>query len=76
VKGKDAHPFYKWAAAERSLEGPRWNFHKYLIGRDGYLKAAFTLTVEPTDSLVTAAIEKELGGCKAGAPKTRPLSNF
>jgi glutathione peroxidase len=62
VKGKDAHPFYKWAAAEHSLEGPRWNFHKYLIGRDGYLKAAFALAVEPTDPLVTAAIEKELGG--------------
>jgi glutathione peroxidase len=61
VKGKDAHPFYKWAAAERPLEGPRWNFHKYLVGRDGYLKAAFSSAVEPTDPLVVAAIEKELG---------------
>lgn len=60
VKGKDAHPFYRWAAVERPLEGPRWNFHKYLIGRDGYLKAAFTSAVEPTDPLVIAAIEKEL----------------
>ena len=42
VKGKDAHPFYKWALTERPLEGPRWNFHKYLIGRDGYLKAGFS----------------------------------
>jgi glutathione peroxidase len=61
VKGKDAHPFYKWAAAERPLEGPRWNFHKYLVGRDGYLTAAFSSAVEPTDPLVVAAIEKELG---------------
>ena len=60
VKGKDAHPFYKWAAAERPLEGPRWNFHKYLIGRDGYLKAAFNSAVEPTDPIIIAAIEKEL----------------
>jgi hypothetical protein len=35
VKGKDAHPFYKWAALERPLEAPRWNFHKYLIDRSG-----------------------------------------
>ncbi|MFY9601583.1 MAG: glutathione peroxidase [Pseudolabrys sp.] len=60
VKGKDAHPFYRWAAAERPLEAPRWNFHKYLIGRDGYLKAGFSSAVEPTDPLVIAAIEREL----------------
>ena len=60
VKGKDAHPFYKWAVAERPLDGPRWNFRKYLIGRDGYLKAAFGSAVEPTDPIIVAAIEKEL----------------
>jgi glutathione peroxidase len=62
VKGKDAHPFFKWAATDRPLEAPRWNFHKYLIGRDGQLKAAFSSAVEPTDPLVIAAIEKELAG--------------
>ncbi|HEY6022715.1 MAG TPA: glutathione peroxidase, partial [Pseudolabrys sp.] len=60
VKGKDAHPFYKWAAAERPLEAPRWNFHKYLVGRDGYLKAGFTSALEPNDPLVIARLEKEL----------------
>src|SRR4029079_4452494 len=35
VRGADAHPFYKWAAAERPKDVPRWNFHKYLIGADG-----------------------------------------
>jgi glutathione peroxidase len=60
VKGKEAHPFYRWAAAERPLEAPRWNFHKYLIGRDGQLKAAFTSAVEPNDPRVIAAIENEL----------------
>ncbi len=29
VVGPDAHPFYRWAAAERPRETPRWNFHKY-----------------------------------------------
>ena len=60
VKGRDAHPFYKWAAIERPLDAPRWNFHKYLIGRDGHLKASFTSAVEPNDPRVIAAIEKEL----------------
>ncbi len=62
VKGKDAHPFYRWAAQERPLEAPRWNFHKYLIGRDGRLKAGFTSAVEPSDPRLIAAIEQELAG--------------
>ena len=62
VKGAAAHPFYKWAAQERPLEAPRWNFHKYLIGRDGRLKAAFTSATDPNDPRVIAAIEQELTG--------------
>jgi len=60
VKGPDAHPFYRWAAAERPLETPRWNFHKYLIGRSGLLKSSFVSAVEPTEPKVIAAIETEL----------------
>ena len=60
VKGPDAHPFYKWAALERPLEAPRWNFHKYLIARDGRLRAGFTSAMGPTDPQIVAAIEREL----------------
>jgi glutathione peroxidase len=59
VKGPSAHPFYKWAAAERPLEMPRWNFHKYLIGRDGRIAAVFSTQTEPTDTKVIAAIARE-----------------
>ena len=61
VKGAGAHPFYKWAASERPHDLPRWNFHKYLIGRDGRIAAMFATETEPTDPRVIAAIEKELG---------------
>lgn len=60
VKGKDAHPFYRWAMQERPAESPRWNFHKYLIARDGRLRASFASAVEPTDPRIIAAIEQEL----------------
>ncbi|BCM84397.1 glutathione peroxidase [Methylobacterium indicum] len=60
VTGPQAHPFYRWAAAEKPAETPRWNFHKYLVGRDGHLAAAFATPVEPTDTRVIAAIVKEL----------------
>lgn len=60
VKGANAHPFYRWAAQERPLETPRWNFHKYLVGRDGSLRAAFASAIEPTDPRVISAVELEL----------------
>ena len=41
VKGPNAHPFYKWAAEARPRDVPRWNFHKYLVGRDGYIADIF-----------------------------------
>jgi glutathione peroxidase len=41
VRGANPHPFYRWAAAERPLETPRWNFHKDLIGRDGRIASVF-----------------------------------
>jgi glutathione peroxidase len=62
VKGKDAHPFYRWAAQERPLEAPRWNFHKYLIGRDCRLRATFASAVDPNDPRLIAAIEREMAG--------------
>jgi glutathione peroxidase len=59
VKGPNAHPFYKWAASERPLDTPRWNFHKYLVGRDGHIAAVFATDIEPMDARVINAIVKE-----------------
>jgi glutathione peroxidase len=61
VRGANPHPFYKWAASERPLETPRWNFHKYLIGRDGRIAAVFPTAIEPMDARVINAVAKELG---------------
>ena len=60
VRGPATHPFYKWAALERPGDTPRWNFHKYLVGRDGHIAAVFATQTEPTDPRVIAAIEREL----------------
>jgi glutathione peroxidase len=60
VKGAGAHPFYKWAAAERPRDVPRWNFHKYLIGRDGHLAEVFPESIEPTDTRIRTAIARSL----------------
>ena len=60
VKGPNAHPFYKWAAEARPKEVPRWNFHKYLIGRDGYIAEVFPESVEPSDTRVKTAMARAL----------------
>ena len=60
VKGANAHPFYRWAAEARPKDVPRWNFHKYLVGRDGYIAEIFPETVEPSDTRVKTAIARAL----------------
>ncbi|WP_407146562.1 glutathione peroxidase [Bradyrhizobium sp. ORS 86] len=60
VKGANAHPFYRWAAEVRPKDVPRWNFHKYLIGRDGYIADVFPESVVPEDTRVKTAIARTL----------------
>ena len=61
VKGKAAHPFFRYVAdtlGEESL--PRWNFHKYLIDPDGRLIGAWPSKSEPAGAEITGAIEEAL----------------
>ena len=60
VKGPNAHPFYRWAANARPKDVPRWNFHKYLVGRDGYLAEVFPESVDPLDTRVKTGIARAL----------------
>ena len=64
VKGAQATPLYLDLARETGVQ-PGWNFHKYLIGRDGKVVANFSSKVKPDDPQLVAAIESEL---KAAAP--------
>ncbi len=56
VIGGEAHPFYRWVAAELGEDNaPRWNFHKYLLDKDGALAGAWPSRVEPlADEIVDA----------------------
>lgn len=60
VKGTEAHPFYRWAAAQRPTETPRWNFHKYLIGRSGELLGGYSSITDPIGPQLVRAIGQEL----------------
>jgi glutathione peroxidase len=62
VVGPEAHPFYPWAAEQLgAAAAPRWNFHKYIVARDGRLVAWFPTATEPTAPEVAEAIEAALG---------------
>lgn len=65
VRGDEATPFYK-ALAKATGEAPKWNFHKYLIGRDGKVVANFGSRTKPDAPEVIAAIEAAL---RQPAPK-------
>ena len=59
VSGKDANPVYQELAA-RTGQPPQWNFHKYLVARDGAVLAAYPSTVKPGDAKLGQAIEGAL----------------
>jgi glutathione peroxidase len=59
VVGPKATPLYK-DLAKVSGTAPKWNFHKYLLGRDGKLIASWGSKTTPDDPAIVAAIERAL----------------
>jgi len=55
VKEGEAHPFFDQLAATAGTY-PTWNFHKYLIGRDGQLISEFSPRTQPYSDDLLAAI--------------------
>lgn len=56
VKGDKAHPFYA-DLARRAGQTPRWNFHKYLIGRDGKTVRSYPSQTEPDDAALLRDVQ-------------------
>ncbi|MBN8606305.1 MAG: glutathione peroxidase [Caulobacterales bacterium] len=55
------HPFYKWVAEELGESAlPRWNFHKYLIDKNGVLVGAFPSKAAPLEPDMLDAIKSAL----------------
>ncbi len=63
VNGASAHPLYKYLTKARpgllGTEGIKWNFTKFLVGRDGGVVKRYAPTVEPKE--IAGDIEKLLG---------------
>ena len=58
VSGKKAHPFYLCAKQTLGvLSAPKWNFHKYLVNKEGGLVDFYVSTTKPTSDKITQKIE-------------------
>lgn len=65
VNGKDRSPVYEFLTGPDNPIGPhkvRWNFHKYLLDRDGRIAATYDPKIEPDDPKLIADIDNALAG--------------
>ena len=61
VSGAQAHPLFRFLAEQGGpFSKPRWNFYKYLIGRDGTLQTWFSSLTRPDSPRMRGAIERAL----------------
>lgn len=76
VRGPDASALFK-QLAQRSGTTPKWNFYKYLIGRDGKVVDAYSSMTAPDDRAFVREIEKQLDAAPLAAakPTSAALSN-
>jgi glutathione peroxidase len=58
TKGEGQSPVYKFLTAGHGE--PKWNFHKYVVGKDGRVRAAFPSAVKPDSQELKDAIEAAL----------------
>ncbi|RYG30197.1 MAG: glutathione peroxidase, partial [Chitinophagaceae bacterium] len=57
IRGDQAHPLYKFLTKTST---PRWNFHKYLISKEGEVVDYFFPFTKPLSSKVRKKIQKLL----------------
>lgn len=62
--GPKVNPLYA-DLADRSGVRPGWNFHKYLVGRDGQQVVSFPSAVDPLDPRLVKDIERLLASAQA-----------
>ncbi|KAF2140468.1 uncharacterized protein K452DRAFT_288552 [Aplosporella prunicola CBS 121167] len=67
VNGEEAAPVFEWLKKEMpglmGLKRVKWNFEKFLVGRDGTVKGRWASTTKPES--LKEVVEKELTGGKA-----------
>lgn len=65
VNGEKANPLYEWLKSEQpgllGLKLVKWNFEKFLVGKDGKVKGRWASTTKPEnlETAILAELEKK-----------------
>ncbi len=73
VRGRAATPLFR-ELAQAAGGPPRWNFHKYLVDRNGNVVTSFGSRVKPEAPDIVAAIEKALAAPLPTAPPAQSVT--
>jgi glutathione peroxidase len=73
VAGDHTAPLYRWLSDKQPV---RWNFTKFLIGRDGKPVGRFDPDVEPNAPELVSAVEKALTGKTDQTGSQAPLASL
>ena len=61
VRGENAHPIYKWAKDNHGKSaGPKWNFHKIIINKEGKIEETFSSLTKPSSNKILSVLDKLL----------------
>ena len=59
IRGKQAHPFYRWLKREYNFQ-PKWNFYKVLLDKKGGFHASFNSFTKPNSPSLLKVVDEVL----------------
>ena len=59
IRGKEAHPFYRWLKREHNFK-PKWNFYKVLLDKEGNFHASFNSFTKPNSPSLLKEVDEVL----------------
>ena len=59
IRGKQAHPFYRWLKKEHNFQ-PKWNFYKVLLDKNGRFHSSFNSLTKPNSPSILKVVDEIL----------------
>ena len=59
IRGKKAHPFYRWLKREHNFQ-PKWNFYKVLLDKEGGFRTSFNSFTKPNSPGLLKEVDEVL----------------
>ncbi len=59
IRGKNAHPFYRWLKKEHNFQ-PKWNFYKVLLDKNGHFHSSFNSLTKPNSTSILKVVDEIL----------------